>query len=471
MISESRQRLKYLLSDFISSNVAWFCYNCLRYSMGAVFGQQSLKTFILSGNVLLGQLLFPLVMMSVYSLSGYYNEVFRKSRLQELLLTASNALVNSLILFFVALINDQMIERQTNYELIALLWVMLFVFTYIPRAIITNHTSRRIKRRKWMFNTLVVGCGTAGCAFVERLERMKVSLGYNVVGYVAIPGENNVKNPDRPILDLDNIRQECIARDIKEIIVIPTKNNSSNVLSVINKLFSLNLPIKIAPDKYNILLSRVRLNDIHGDPLIDISSSSMTEGGKNMKRLVDIIVSIIALVFIALLYPIVALFIKLDTRGPVIYSQERIGYHNKVFKILKFRSMIDKAEVKGKPQLSSQDDPRVTRVGHFLRKYRIDELPQFWNVLRGDMTLVGPRPERKHYVDLISERQPAYALVHQVRPGITSMGMVKFGYAQNLEQMLERLDYDLIYLENMSLLNDLKIVVYTLKIIITGKGV
>ncbi|MBP5561972.1 MAG: sugar transferase [Muribaculaceae bacterium] len=471
MVSESRQRLKYLLSDFISSNVAWFSYNCVRYAMGAVHGQQSLKAFLLSGNVMLGQLLFPLLMMGVYSLSGYYNEVFRKSRLQELLQTASNSLINSLILFFVALINDPTIERQTNYELIAILWGMLFVCVYIPRAIITNHTSRRIKRRQWMFNTLVVGCGTAGCAFVERLERMKVSLGYNVVGYVAIPGENNVKNMDRPIFDLDDIRKVCLSQNIKEIIVIPTKNNRNHVLTVINKLFSLNLPIKIAPDKYNILLSRARLNDIHGDPLIDISSSSMTEGGKNMKRLVDIIVSSIALVFIAILYPIVALFIKLDTKGPVIYKQERIGYHNKVFNILKFRSMIDKAEVKGKPQLSSQDDPRITRVGRFLRKYRIDELPQFWNVLRGDMTLVGPRPERKHYVDLISERQPAYALVHQVRPGITSMGMVKFGYAQTVDQMLERLDYDLIYLENMSLLNDLKIVVYTLKIIITGKGV
>ena len=471
MISETRQRLKYLIGDYLSSSIAWFAYNCLRFSMGAVHGHTTLSSFLLSGNVVLGQALFPFIMMGVYMLSGYYNEVFRKSRLQELLVTAGNSLINSLILFFVALINDLMLERQTNYELLALLWIMLFGFVYITRATITNHTSRRIKRRKWTFNTLVVGCGTAGISFVDRLEHMKDSLGYNVVGFVAIPDENNVKDLDRPVFDLDHIKQVAILHDIKEIIVIPTKNNRNHLLSVINKLFTLNLPIKIAPDKYNILLSNVRLNDIYGDPLIDISSSTMTEGGKNMKRLIDIIVSFIALIFIAIFFPFIALFIKLDSKGKVIYSQERVGYHNKIFKIYKFRSMVHNAENDNRPQLSSEDDPRITRMGHFMRKYRIDELPQFWNVLRGDMSLVGPRPERKYYVDLIMERQPAYSLVHQVRPGITSMGMVKFGYAKDLKQMLKRLDYDLIYLENMSLLNDLKILVYTLKIIFTGKGV
>ena len=166
----------------------------------------------------------------------------------------------------------------------------------------------------------------------------------------------------------------------------------------------------------------------------------------------------------------VAIAIKLDSKGPVFYSQERVGYHNVPFNIYKFRSMVQNAEQNNRPQLTCDEDPRVTRVGRFLRKYRIDELPQFWNVIKGDMSIVGPRPERQYYIDQITQRVPSYALLHQVRPGITSMGMVKYGYAQNVDQMIERLSYDLLYLENMSLINDFKIMVYTIKTIVTGKG-
>lgn len=452
------------------SNLAWLGYNCVRYLVGAVHGQSSFAHFLTSPMTVLGQVVFPLVMMAVYALSGYYNEVFRKSRVQEVLISMSTAAVNSLLIFFVALINDLALDRRSDYEMLFVLFAMLFVMVYAVRAAITNHASRCIKSRRWSFPTLVVGCGQMAVDRVKRMEAMHNSLGYRVEGYVAIPGEQPAANLGKPVYQLAEAAQVCASQGIKELIVVPTTTDPSLVLNVINHLFTLNLPIKITPDRYNVLRSRVRISDLYGDPLIDISGSSMSESGKNIKRCADVMISLLMLIILLPVYAIVALLIKLDSPGPAFYSQERVGMHNRPFRIIKFRTMVADAEAGGRPQLSSAYDPRITRVGRVLRKYRIDELPQFWNVFCGDMSLVGPRPERQYYVDQILEREPAYSLVHQIRPGITSMGMVKFGYATTVDEMVERASFDLLYLENMSLINDIKILVYTVKIVVTGKG-
>ena len=460
-----------MLSDFVMSNLAWLTYNRIRFAMGMTRGYVSLPDFLFSENVVLGQVVFPLMMMAVYYLTGYYNEPFRKSRLSELSLTFISAINNSLIAFFVALINDMVANSRTyNYEALLILLGLLFFMVYVPRAIITSHTSRMIKSRRWGFKTLVVGDGAAAFAFVNKMEHMRWALGYDVAGYVHIDGENAVKNIGKPVWDIEQIEQVCAREQIKEIIVVPTLQDSPMVLNVINKLFPLNLPIKLSPDKFNVLSSRARLSDLYGDPLIDVSGSNMTEGQKNIKRLLDVMVSAVMLVLLIPVYALVAVLIKLDSPGPVLYRQERVGWHNKPFHIIKFRTMVQNAEQQGRPQLSSEDDPRITRLGRVLRKYRIYELPQFWNVLRGDMSLVGPRPERQYFVTKIMEREPVYSLVHQVRPGITSLGMVKFGYARNVDEMLERLHYDLLYLENMSIINDLKILAYTIRIVFMGRG-
>jgi len=472
MISERLQRLKYVASDLVTSNIAWLVYNCVRYHMNAVQGTySSLEGFLSSPMVLAGQIVFPLVMMVVYYLSGYYNQVYRKSRVHELFTTLWSTVINSLIIFFVALINDVGAERSFDYEMIFLLVAILFVCVYSARCAITSHTSRLIKRRLWSFPTLIVGRGDAAVKFGKKLDEMKQSLGYKIMGYVGIPGEEDSNDTPETAYTLDNMEQACNDMGIQELIVVPTKPDSVAVLSAINRLFVLNLPIKLSPDRTRMLMTQVRLSNMVGAPLVDVSSSSMGECGKNLKRLIDVIVSALMLVLLSPIYLIISLMVKLDSKGPVFYRQERIGYHNRPFNIIKFRTMVNDAESDGCPQLSSGNDPRITRLGHYLRKYRIDELPQFWNVLRGDMSIVGPRPERQFYIDQIVERIPSYALLRQVRPGITSLGMVKFGYAQNVDEMVERLSYDLLYLENMSLLNDFKIMVYTIKIVLTGRGI
>ena len=465
-----QQRIKYVVGDFVMSSLAWFCYNIVRYQMGTVVGYSSLPTYLTSKMVLLGQIFFPLLMMVIYGLSGYYNNVCRKSRVQELLTTLTSSGINTLLIFFLALINDVIGVRGSDYEMILILWALLFSFVYFVRAIITNRASNQIKSRKWTFPTLIIGSGSAAITFANKLNAIRQSSGYDIKGFVNIPGENPVKGNPLPCYELDELKEVCESEDIWELIVVPTRDDTHQTMNAINKLFGLGLPIMISPERFNMLQSQVRISDIYGEPLVNISGSSLSDGGKNIKRAIDIFVSIIALILLLPVYAIVACIIKKTSPGPVFYLQQRIGLHNKPFNIIKFRSMVQNAEAAGRPQLSSDDDPRITPFGRFMRKYRIDELPQFWNVLKGDMAIVGPRPERKYYIDLITQRVPAYALLHQVRPGITSMGMVKYGYAKNINEMVERVKYDLMYLDNMSLLNDLKILIYTIKIVFTGRG-
>jgi exopolysaccharide biosynthesis polyprenyl glycosylphosphotransferase len=346
----------------------------------------------------------------------------------------------------------------------------LFGLVYIVRSSITHVAINQIKSRKWTFPTLIIGSGSAAVSFVNKLNSRRRSSGHEVKGFVNIPGENPVKGNPLPSYDLHELKEVCAREDIWELIVVPSRDDTVQTMKAINQLFDLGLPIMISPEYFNKMQTPVTISDIYGEPLVNISRSSMSDSVKNIKRALDVLVSIIALILFMPLYIVVALIIKKTSPGPVFYTQERIGLHNKPFNIIKFRSMVDNAEVGGQPQLSSDNDPRITPFGHFMRKYRIDELPQFWNVLKGEMSLVGPRPERQYYIDMITPLVPAYSLLRQVRPGITSMGMVKFGYAKNIDEMVERVKYDLMYLNNMSLLNDIKILIYTIKIVFTGRG-
>lgn len=190
---------------------------------------------------------------------------------------------------------------------------------------------------------------------------------------------------------------------------------------------------------------------------------------ENTKRLLDVLFSVLALILFSPVFIVLAIAIKATSKGPVFYKQERIGRYGKPFYIYKLRSMVVDAE-NGRPALSSENDGRVTPIGRFIRKSHLDEIPQFFNVIKGEMSLVGPRPEREYYIKQIVKRAPHYTHLHKLRPGITSWGQVKYGYASNLDEMLERLPYDMMYLKNISLYIDFKILIFTIMVSLKGNG-
>ncbi len=473
MSDTSRQRCIYILSDFVTGNLAWFLFNLIRYyTLPYNYSSMSLSMYYAMPMVLLGQLIFPLLMIALFAVSGFYNEVFFKSRVENIVNTFGVSLLGSIIIFFVALFNDSIDDRLKNYEMVAILWMLIGLLTLIPRLFITFSVSSRIKSRKISFNTLIVGISPKALSLADDLGYKYPDMGFNIVGFVddhSCEGHPTGAS-DLPVYDIDDLPDVVESRHIDSFIVAHSGTDMSGTVSTVNRLFPFGKSVFITPDLLHFITLRPRTRMVSGEVLIDVSKSQIPPSTLNIKRISDVVVSAMTIVAISPLLAVIAVLVKHSSPGPVIYKQERVGYKKKPFFIYKFRSMYVGSEADG-PALASSDDKRITPLGRVLRKYRLDELPQFWNVLKGDMSIVGPRPEREFYLRQIIARAPYFSLLHQVRPGITSWGMVKYGYAQNVDEMLERAKYDLLYIDNVSLIVDLKILFYTLETIISGKGV
>lgn len=463
-----KQRIKYVMSDFFMSFIAFALFNYCRWKVLDLqsTGYAGYVAYFFTRKMVAEQLFFPVLMLGVYWLSGYYNKPYGKSRLQEFFTTFLSVLLNTLMLFLLLLTNDMVSVIETNYRLLLILFGCLFILTYAGRCIITMHSVNAMKSRKLCFRTLIIGNSQKAHEFAHKLETSPTLLGYEVSGFVDIPGEKAYGTSGYRFEEIE----ECISRlGVTQVIISPEDFDDGRIMSLLRRLYDLNVTVKIAPSTFSYVTLGIHLNDIYAEPLIELTSPRISESTKNVKRVLDVMFSSLALIVLSPLYLAIALGVKLTSPGGIIYKQERIGLRQRPFKIYKFRSMREDAEAGG-PSLSSMNDPRITRFGHFLRKYRLDELPQFWNVVKGDMSLVGPRPEREYYIREIVKEAPYYNMLHQIRPGITSWGMVKYGYAKTTGEMISRAQYDLVYLMNMSISVDVKIIIYTVKTVLSGAG-
>jgi exopolysaccharide biosynthesis polyprenyl glycosylphosphotransferase len=467
------QVLKYLLADLFSAATAWALFYVFRKTIieSEKFGK---KVPVVFDEKFYWVLLFiPLFWILIYYLTGVYKNIYRKSRLKEVGQTLLISIIGVLVIFFTLLLDDQVQSYKDYYQSILVLLGLHFGITASLRFILSSITNYRIHNRVIGFNTLLVGSNENALKLFTEMENQEKSSGNKFIGFVHVDNKNGFSQEIGKHLphlgELSDLKKIIEEEKIEEVIIAIESFEHENINSIVNELDYKGIIIKVIPDMYDILSGSVKMTSIFGAPLIEISREIMPTWEQSVKRFFDVAVSLFVLTAFSWVYIIVSIAVKMSSKGTIFYKHERIGWHGKPFQIYKFRSMRSDAESAG-PALSSKKDPRITPLGLILRKVRLDEIPQFYNVLIGEMSIVGPRPERQFFIDQIVKKAPHYKHLHKVRPGITSWGQVKYGYAENVDQMIERLKYDIIYIENMSLGVDFKILIYTILIVLQGRG-
>ena len=465
------QYIKLVAADFGAALVAWMCFYLVRkYLLNEMTGYRFTEGVLFD---LTGSAIFIATFWTIlYSLVGEYRDIYRKSRLGEIIRLAQVSVLGAVVIFFTLLLDDQgVVNYKAYYKTFTAYYLLHFLISAVLRTIAVNSVQRQIRKRRISFPTLLVGSNALAFNTFNELTRSSQQLGLRLVGFTPVGDTVDPELAAALPAHGSYQRLPALVRGLKiEQIVIAIEPSEHRLIQdILALLEGTPARVSILPDLYQMLLGSVKVHHMFGTPLIEIKQDLMPVWQVVLKRVIDVVGSGLFLLLACWVYAFTAVMVKLSSPGPVFYRQARIGKNGMPFNIIKFRSMFLDAEKQG-PALSSDHDPRITKWGRFMRKVRLDELPQFWNVVKGDMSIVGPRPERQFFIDQIVKIAPHYRHLHRVRPGLTSLGQVKYGYAETVAQMVERLKFDILYIENMSLAMDFRVLLYTFKIILEGRG-
>ena len=463
----------YQLLDFVAAMIAWMVFFIYRKQLELI--DFAWRDAFQDRNIYLGLIAIPLFWLLLYYLFDKYQDVYRLSRVSTLFRTASISFIGVIVLLFSVLRDDLVLQHIDYFESFLRLFCLHFLVTASFRMVWLSYTASQLKAGRVKYQTLLVGQSSEVSKFLIELSHQTGGHRYHFLGRIGVTPQDEsyaLGMEDMAVLGyIDDLPDVIRNEEVEEAILLMQLGDTGVMQSAIQSLLQDHgsLAVSVSPEMSDIILGHVQMSQIDGVPLIEVRRELMPRWQFLMKRIIDLAGSMIGLAILSPVMLYSALRIKASSEGSIIFSQERIGRYGRPFHMYKFRSMQLDAEADG-PELAQVEDPRITPWGATMRKWRLDEIPQFWNVLKGDMSLVGPRPERQYYIDQIAARAPYHHKLLQVQPGMTSWGQVKYGYASDVDQMLQRLKYDILYVENMSLLLDLKIMIYTALVLLQGKG-